>query len=80
MLREQRIMERIKNELGDELNEYITTFNGCDFWKIKEGEVIVNKTFKRLLGSNCDEKSSIRIYRYTKRNRHSSGSTHQFYL
>ena len=54
MLREQRIMERIKNELGDELNEYITTFNGCDFWKIKEGEVIVNKTFKRLLGIVAD--------------------------
>ena len=48
MLREQRIMERIKNEMGEELNEYIATFNGCDFWKIKEGEIIVNKTFKRL--------------------------------
>lgn len=49
MIREQRIIERIVNEIGDELNEYINSFNGCDFWKIKEGEIIANKTFKRLL-------------------------------
>ena len=54
MLREQRIMDRIVNEIGDELNEYITTFNGCDFWKVKEGEIIINKTFKRLLGIIAD--------------------------
>lgn len=54
MLREQRMMDRIVNEIGDELNEYIATFNGCDFWKVKEGEIIINKTFKRLLGIIAD--------------------------
>ena len=54
MIREQKMMERMVNELGEELNEYIQTFNACDFWKIKEGEVIVNKTFKRLLNIMAD--------------------------
>lgn len=54
MIREQRIMQRMVDEIGDELNEYIRTFNGCDFWKIKEGEIIVNKTFKRLLSIIAD--------------------------
>lgn len=54
MIREQRMLKRIAEELGEELNEYIPTFNGCDLWKIKEGEVIINKTFKRLLGIIAD--------------------------
>lgn len=54
MLREQRIMERMADEIGDELNEYIATFNGCDFWKVKEGEIIINKTFKRVLSIISD--------------------------
>jgi hypothetical protein len=54
MLREQRIMNRMAEELNGELDEYIMTFNGCDFWRIKEGEVIVNKTFKRILNIMAD--------------------------
>ena len=54
MLREQKIMDRIASELNSDLDEYINTFNGCDFWKIKEGEVIVNKTFKRLVSILAD--------------------------
>ena len=54
MFREQIIMNRIAEELNDELDEYIATFNGCDFWRIKEGELIVNKTFKRLIGILAD--------------------------
>ena len=55
MIREQRMMQRIIDEMGDELNVYIKTwFNGCDFWRKKEGEVIVNKTFKRLLNIVAD--------------------------
>jgi hypothetical protein len=54
VLREQRMMNRMVEELGDELDEYIANFNGCDFWRFKEGELIVNKTFKRLLGIIAD--------------------------
>lgn len=54
MLREQQIMNRIASELNDELDDYITTFNGCDFWRIKEGELIVNKTFKRIVSIIAD--------------------------
>lgn len=54
MLREQQIMNRIASELNDELDDYINTFNGCDFWRIKEGEIIVNKTFKRIVGIIAD--------------------------
>lgn len=50
MFREQQIMEKIVNELGEELDEFISNFNGTDFWMIKEGELLPNKTFKRLLG------------------------------
>ena len=46
---EKAILQNKLNEIGEELNEYIRTFNGCDFWRIKEGEVLANKTFKRML-------------------------------
>lgn len=49
MIREQRIMQRIIDEIGPEFDEYIMLFNGCCFWDIKEGEILINKTFKRLL-------------------------------
>lgn len=49
MLREQELLLRIVNEIGDEFNDYINTFYICDLWKIKEGELIVNKTFKKLI-------------------------------
>ena len=49
MIREQRIIKRILDEIGDEFEEYISTFHHCDLWKIKENEIIVNKTFKRVL-------------------------------
>jgi hypothetical protein len=55
MIREQQIMQRIVNEIGDEFDLYIITcFNCCDFWKKKEGELIVNKTFKRLINIIAD--------------------------
>jgi len=54
MLREQRILERMINELGEELNEYIKTFYICDLWRFKENELIVNKTFKRVVGIIAD--------------------------
>jgi hypothetical protein len=55
MIREQEMMRRMIDEMGDELNNYIKTcFNGCDFWKKKEGELIVNKTFKRILSIVAD--------------------------
>lgn len=49
MLREQRMMQRMIDEIGDELNEYIKTFYTVDLWRIKEGEVLINKTFKRVV-------------------------------
>ena len=54
MIREQKIMERIVEELGDEFDEYINFFYTCDLWKIKENELIVNKTFKRVLDIVAD--------------------------
>ena len=42
-------MKTIIDELGEEFDEYISTFYACDLWKIKENEIIVNKTFKRLV-------------------------------
>lgn len=49
MFREQQIMNNIVNELGEEFNEFIETFNGYDLWLIREGELLVNKSFKRIL-------------------------------
>ena len=50
MIREQEMMQRMIDEMGGELNVYIKTcFDGCNFWRKKEGELIVNKTFKRIL-------------------------------
>lgn len=49
MFREQQIMNALVNDLGSELDEFIENFNGTDFWSVKEGELLVNKTFKRLL-------------------------------
>ena len=54
MIREQRMMERIINELGEDFDNYIKTFYVCDLWKIKEGELIVNKTFKRVVDIIAD--------------------------
>ena len=54
MIREQRLIKRILDEIGDEFEEYISTFYVCDLWKIKENEVIVNKTFKRILDIVAD--------------------------
>jgi len=54
MLREQQLMERIINEIGEEFNEYINCFYVCDLWKIKEGELIVNKTFKKVVDIIAD--------------------------
>jgi hypothetical protein len=55
MIREQEMMRRMIDEMGDELNIYIKTcFDGCDFWKKKEGELLVNKTFKRILSIVAD--------------------------
>lgn len=55
MIREQKIMQRIIDEMGEELDLYIISyFNCCDFWRKKEGEIIVNKTFKRLLSIIAD--------------------------
>jgi len=55
MIREQEMMRRMIDEMGDELNVYIKTcFDGCNFWKKKEGELIVNKTFKRILSIVAD--------------------------
>ena len=48
MLREQRIMKEIADTLGDELNDYITSFHKCDLWGYKENELVVNKTFKEI--------------------------------
>ena len=49
MLREQRIMKDLVDKLGDEFDEYISHFNKCDIWEYKEGELVVNKTFKDIL-------------------------------
>lgn len=49
MLREQELLSRIIDEIGEEFDEYINTFYVCDLWKIKEGELLVNKTFKKLI-------------------------------
>lgn len=54
MIREQQIMKRIVDEIGDEFNEYIESFYVCDLWKIKEGELLVNKTFKKVLDIMAD--------------------------
>ena len=55
MIREQELMRRMIDEIGDELDIYIKTcFDGCDFWKKKEGELLVNKTFKRILSIVAD--------------------------
>ena len=54
MIREQRMMEKIINDIGDEFDEYIKTFYVCDLWKIKEGELITNKTFKRVVDIIAD--------------------------
>lgn len=54
MIREQRIMKRIIDELGEEFDEYINTFYTCDLWKIKENELIVNRTFKRIVDIIAD--------------------------
>ena len=48
MLREQRIMKEIADTLGDELNDYISSFHKCDLWAYKENELVVNKTFKEI--------------------------------
>ena len=49
MLREQEIMKRIVDEIGEEFDDYIDNFYICDLWKIKEGELLVNKTFKKVI-------------------------------
>lgn len=49
MIREQRIMKDIVEKLGNELDDYITTFYNCDLWYYKENELIVNKTFKEII-------------------------------
>lgn len=54
MIREQKLMERIVDEIGEEFDEYIKTFYVCDLWKIKEGELITNKTFKRVVDIIAD--------------------------
>lgn len=48
-MREQEIMQDILNDIGSELDVYISSFYTCDLWTIKEGEVKVNKTFKRIV-------------------------------
>lgn len=49
MLREQRIMKEIADTLGNELNDYISSFHKCDLWTYKENELVVNKTFKEIV-------------------------------
>lgn len=48
-MREQRIMQDILDDIGAELDAYISSFYTCDLWTIKEGEIKVNKTFKRII-------------------------------
>lgn len=48
-MREQAVMQHLVDEMGDELDKYIESFYTCDLWTIKEGEVKVNKTFKRII-------------------------------
>ena len=49
MIREQQILKDLVDNLGEELNEFISTFYLCKFWVYKEDEVIVDKTFKRIV-------------------------------
>jgi hypothetical protein len=49
MFREQRMMFDMVRSLGEKLDEYIDNFHNCDLWYFREGELIVNKTFKELL-------------------------------
>lgn len=49
MLREQRMMYDMVKTLGEKLDVYIDNFYNCDLWYFKEGELIVNKTFKEIL-------------------------------
>ena len=57
MIREQEMMRRMIDEMGDELNVYIKTcFDGCNFWKKKEGELIDNPNLMiRILGGFTDK-------------------------
>jgi hypothetical protein len=47
-------MKRIVDEIGEEFDEYIKSFYVCDLWKIKEGELLVNKTFRRVIDIIAD--------------------------
>lgn len=49
MLREQRLMLDLVNLLGDNLDEYILTFDKYNLWDFREKEVVVNKTFKDIV-------------------------------
>ena len=49
MIREQQIMKDLVDNLGDELDEFISSFYLCNFWVYKENEVIVDKTFRKIV-------------------------------
>lgn len=49
MIREKRIIKDLVNQLGDELDYYIMNFDKIDIWVYKENELVVNKTFKKIL-------------------------------
>ena len=49
MIREQKIMKDLVDKIGDEFDDYISHFDKCDIWEYKEGELVVNKTFKDIL-------------------------------
>ncbi len=54
MIREQQIMKDLVDKLGDELDEFISNFHLCNFWVYKENEVIVDKTFKKIVSIVAD--------------------------
>lgn len=49
MIREKRIIKDLVDQLGDELDYYIMNFDKIDIWVYKENELVVNKTFKKIL-------------------------------
>ena len=54
MIREQQLIKDLVDKLGDELDEFISNFYLCNFWVYKENEVVVDKTFKKIVSIIAD--------------------------
>ena len=49
MLREQRMVKEIYDNIGAEFNDYIMTLDCNSLWRFSERKIIVNKTFLKVL-------------------------------